>query len=108
MRDSRRRTVRTVCHAAALLALTTAGAAVRAQQIIIGTGGQANAFPFGTTAGSSAYFGEFQQVYAAGAFGGSGPFLITEIAFASRQGAGAYSFTGTLGLGTTAATPASP
>lgn len=74
----------------------------QAQVITIGTGGSANAFPFGN------YQGEYQQVYASTAF--SAPIAITQIAFSSANVAapGSYSFTGTIGLGTTAATPSAP
>ena len=86
--------------AVALAALCLFSPAAHAQTLVIGSGGTGNAFPF-----DSDYSGEYQQIYRAGAF--SGPITITQIAFASTSDgtSGAYSFTGTLGLGTTAATP---
>lgn len=74
-----------------------------AQTLVIGTGGDATVYPFAST-----YTGEYQQIYAASAF--TGPVRITQIAFASTaDGAlGAYTFNGTVSLGTTAATPGTP
>ena len=89
--------------AVALTALCLFSPAAHAQTLVIGSGGNGNGFPFGST-----YVGEYQQIYGAGSF--SGPITITQIAFASSDmsNGGAYNFTGTLGLGTTAATPAAP
>src|SRR5689334_3678820 len=67
--------------------------------LVIGNFGGGNAFPF-----SNQYSGEYQQVYAASAF--PGVVTITQLSFDSViVFSSAFSWTGTLALGTTGATP---
>ncbi len=102
--------MRTRIAAFALLLVLRFVASAHATPIIIGSSSPGNAFPFGVPAGAAnAYLGEYQQIYAATAFGG--PLTISEIAFASLPGAGlatSISDAVVLGLGTTSATPAAP
>lgn len=69
----------------------------------IGATNSGNSFPFSPT-----YVGEYQQVYASSAF--ASPLTIGELDFASQPGAaiGYATENLTIGLGTTATTPANP
>jgi hypothetical protein len=64
--------------------------------------------PFGVSgAGTAFYLGEYQQIYTSGAF--SSPVIITQIAFSEvNRGSLTANYNLSIGLGTTAKTPASP
>jgi hypothetical protein len=75
--------------------------------ITIGTTNEKEPYPFGTF-NDVPYLGEYQQVYASGAF--TGPVLISQIAFAYFNSRSlTVNYTLSIGLGTTATqTPDSP
>lgn len=80
---------------------------VLADTITIGATNSPNLFPFGVGSGEgNAYFGPYQQIYAAGAF--SGPFTVTSIGFRTLGSPNRLTSSFTLSLGTTATTPATP
>ena len=90
-----------------LAAMALCATSAFATSITIGaTTGPNNFFPFGCgpTCGPQ-YVGEYQQIYAASAFGG--PITIRQVAFETVR-SGSLSSNFALSLGTTAATPASP
>ena len=81
----------------------------KAQTVVTGGTGIANAYPFGNyPEGQYAAGSQYQQIYSSADF--SGPVTITGIAFASTStstpGANVYNFN--IGLGTTSSTPANP
>jgi PEP-CTERM motif len=77
-----------------------------ADSITVGSSTGAFVVPFGC--GAAGCLGEYQQIYAATAF--NGPITINQVAFESWVGSAPNSLsdTFTLGLATTAATPAAP
>lgn len=93
-----------------LSGLSLTASVSQAQVITIGVGGSGNLFPFGVNSQGASYQGEYQQIYSSTAF--SAPITITQIAFTSFSGSpppgSSYSFTGTIALGTTSASPAAP
>jgi hypothetical protein len=100
---------KTVAAIAIVVALAWGSPAV-ADTITIGATNSPNLFPFGVGPGEvNAYFGSYQQIYAAAAFGG--PISINQIAFTTViVGESALPLTSafTLNIGTTSASPSAP
>ena len=96
--------------ATAIVVALACGSPAVAETITIGATNSSNLFPFGVGPGeANAYFGTYQQIYAAAAF--SGPISISQVAFTTTTvGGSPLSLTSafSLNIGTTSASPSAP